>query len=601
MEARGDELVAQAAPAGSIEWFASVDGTPIGPLTTDEIVSRISTGVLAWDAHVWREGYAEWMTVDSSDTLVRAVASSRGAIDDEPRGDSTERTSLPPNGAPHYESDAYEQDARTMNVDAPTIAALDDSPTRIAFDETPTRMYSGHSAPPGSLQPVARSSFASRPPGSIAPVTRPVLGESSPNVMASAAPYSSPSIEVSRAQLTGGPMPLPSSASRGPASVPPTRGGYAGGEGSGLIDIRALASLAQTRMNAPQQQPRTIAPPRGNGSDYETEQPENDPLASFGTGHGVAFAALDSLAPVANREQPKDKTVPLAILVGFAMVAAAAFAAVYITRQPVLAPPVAAASQPSAPVAAPEPVAPAAAAQPPAPVEQEPAAPAAAAPAAPAEEREQKAEAEPAEQPAVAAVPAKTARGKRPGARKAREANAAADPLEAEDDEPALAKTEEKEKAPPPTVDDILLGDDKPAEKEKAAAEEKPAAKPAPVDRSIDDLLDTAVAKKAPAGASAAPAAAAGQAEAPSRADVLSAMRKIEGEVRACAASEATPVTGTANVAITVSGATGKVTNAEVSGLTGPVGSCIARVARNASFAPFTREKFSVTYPYRFK
>src|SRR5690349_790588 len=143
MEARGDELVAQhAAPGGTVEWFASVDGTPIGPLTTDEIVSRISTGVLEWDAHVWREGYSEWKTVDAADTIVRAVASSRGAIDDEPRGDSTERTSLPANGQP--DRDAFDQDARTNMVDVPTIATLEDSPTRIAFDETPTRMYSGH-------------------------------------------------------------------------------------------------------------------------------------------------------------------------------------------------------------------------------------------------------------------------------------------------------------------------------------------------------------------------------------------------------------------------------------------------------------------------
>lgn len=607
MEARGDELVAQHAgapsrtPSGSVEWFASVDGTPIGPLTTDEMVSRISTGVLEWDAHVWREGYAEWKTVDAADTIVRAVASSRGAIDDESRADSTERTAQP--RGEQSDSDELEQDARTNMVDMPTIAALEDSPTRIAFDETPTRMYSGHSAPPGALQPVARASFASRPPGSLPPIGRPVLSESSPNLMAS-----SPSIEVSRAQLTGGALPLPSSSSRAHASAPPVRGGYAGGEGSGLIDIRALASLAQTRLNTPQQ-PRSIAPPshgngNGNGNGYDHGEPssasielESDPLASFGTGHGVAFAALDSLAPAADREKPKDKTVPAAILVGAAMIAAASFAALYITRAPVLAPPVVATAQPPAPVAVPEPAAlaaaePAAAAQP---VEPEAAPPAAEAATAVAAESE----AEPAAQEPVAATKAPRAgaprTGRRPSALKARdEAKAAAAPLEADE----LAEAKSEEKGPPPSVDDILLADDKPAE--KAAAEEKPA-KPAPAtDRSIDDLLDTAVAKKSEKVAAPPPAESAA-AEAPSRADVLSAMRKIESEVRACAAGEATPVTGTANVAITVVGSSGKVTSAEVSGLTGPVGSCIAKVARTATFAPFTRDKFSVTFPYRFK
>ena len=78
-------------------------------------------------------------------------------------------------------------------------------------------------------------------------------------------------------------------------------------------------------------------------------------------------------------------------------------------------------------------------------------------------------------------------------------------------------------------------------------------------------------------------------------------MRKIESEVKACAANEEKPASGIADVAITVAGSSGKVMSAEVKGMTGEVGSCIARVARTATFAPFTKDKFSVTYPYRFK
>jgi predicted Zn finger-like uncharacterized protein len=600
MEARGDELVARGATsASSAEWFTSIDGTPIGPLSTDEIVSRISTGVLEWDAHVWREGYAEWKTIDAADTIVRAVASSRGAIDDGPSADSTERTSLPP----QEDRDTYERDARTINEDAPTIAALEDSPTRISYDETPTRMYSGHSAPPGMLQPVARSSFASRPPGQLPPVARRVISESSPNLIASPPnPYASaPSIDVARAHLTGGAMPIPLSASRAPVSAPPVRTGYAGGEGSGLIDIRALASLAQTRMNAPQQPMRSIPPPAYDHGADDVEAQESDPLASFGTGHGVAFAALDSLAPVANREKPRDSTVPLAILTGAAMIAAAAFAALYITRAPAPGPSPMAAAQPSAPIAASElaakPEVQAPAEPTPAPAEAVAPVAAAAEPSA-AEAAPSTPEAEAKPEAPVETARATKGRAKRAGAIKARDAKgpAAADEAEEEEDEePLAAKAEEK--APPPTVDDILLGnDDKPA---KAEAE-KPAPKAPPSDRSIDDLLDTAVAKKSGAPAPA-PAAAPVGVDSPSRNDVVASMRKIESEVKACAANEEKPVSGIAYVAITVAGSSGKVMSAEVKGLTGEVGSCIARVARTATFAPFTKDKFSVTYPYRFK
>lgn len=604
MEARGDELVAHApAPvAASTEWFASVDGTPIGPLSTDEIVSRISTGVLEWDAHVWREGYAEWKTIDAADTLVRAVASSRSAIADEPRADSTERTSVPRSDEP--QPDPYERDARTINEDAPTIATLDDSPTRVSYEETPTRIHT-HSAPPGALQPVARAAFASRPPGYLQAVGRSVVGDhSSPNVVASSPNLyaSSPTIDVSRAHLTGGALPIPVQTQRAPVSVPP-RAGFATAEGSGLIDIRALASLAQSRMNAPQAmrgvshaQPSQSHDADGDGY-AESEPEDNDPLATFGTGHGVAFAALDSLAPASNRERPKDATVPLAILTGAAMIAAAAFAALYITRAPAAAPaPIAAAAQPSTPavpsVAAPVP---SAADEPKPPAEE--AAEEVAAPQEPAAVVAPVVPDEPAaDKPAVAAVKG-PARAKRVGVRKARAEDDEQDPLAAES-EPS--KPEEKaEKAPPPSIEDIMLADDKPAADKSPAVEVAPAktkGKAEPDTRSIDDLLEGAVVDK-----KAAPAAAPALAEAPSRADVLASMRKIEPEVRACAASEATPVTGTANVAITVAGSTGKVMSAEVTGLTGQVGSCIARAARTASFAPFTREKFSVTYPYRFK
>ena len=603
MEARGDELVAAPAPSAT-EWFTSIDGTPIGPLSTEDIVSRITTGVLEWDAHVWREGYAEWVTVDASDTLVRAVASSRSAVADEPRSDSTERTTTP-----SHEDNGYEQDERTINEDAPTIAALEDSPTRVAYDETPTRMYSSHSAPPGVLPPVARAAFASRPPGSLQPIAQPTYRESSPNMFGgmngnghghavASAPshYSSPAIDVSRAQLTGGPLPLPS-ASRAPQSVPPARAGFAGGEGSGLIDIRALASLAQTRMNTTQ---RGMLPPSTPAAVEAAEEiVENDPLASFGTGHGVAFAALDSLAPAGNREKPKDKTVPFAIVTGAAMIATATFAALYITRAPALEPAAAVTTaRPTEQIAAPAvaPVEPAPIAQPTTP---EPAAPEP--PQAAAPEPQPSAD-EPAEE--VAEAPKAIRAGGKRVARKAPAGVAAtkkAQPEDADEADPLETAEAKPEKAAPPTVDDILLADDDEPAADKAAEkkEEEPVAtKPAkaqPSNRSIDDLLDVAVAKKAAAPTAAAPTAA----ESPTRADVLTAMRGIEAEVRACAGSE--PVTGTANVAITVAGPTGKVTSAEVTGITGQVGSCIARVARTATFAPFSKDRFSVTYPYRFK
>jgi hypothetical protein len=140
----------------------------------------------------------------------------------------------------------------------------------------------------------------------------------------------------------------------------------------------------------------------------------------------------------------------------------------------------------------------------------------------------------------------------------------------------------------------------------------KPAAKPAAsANRSIDDLLNVAATDKpAATGSAPAPTAAAAATtsaasaegddlpDTPSRDETLAAMRGVESAVRACTATET--VTGTAEVAINVAGATGRVTSATVTGITGTVGSCIARAVRNARFPRFNKQTFTIKYPYRF-
>jgi hypothetical protein len=186
-------------------------------------------------------------------------------------------------------------------------------------------------------------------------------------------------------------------------------------------------------------------------------------------------------------------------------------------------------------------------------------------------------------------------------------------------------KPKKEEKSEPPSLDEVMLADHQPKPSkappsEPAKAESKggtdidtllgskPAKQPAK-SRSIDDLLSGAVDKNAPPrGAPApapapAPAAAADSAgsdlpETPSRDETLAAMRGVESAVRACAAGQS--VQGTAEVQMTVSGSTGRVTTANVNGITGAVGSCIARAVRNAKFPHFTKPSFAIKYPYRF-
>jgi hypothetical protein len=135
----------------------------------------------------------------------------------------------------------------------------------------------------------------------------------------------------------------------------------------------------------------------------------------------------------------------------------------------------------------------------------------------------------------------------------------------------------------------------------EAAPVPVPAAKPAvtapapqaPVDRSIDALLDRALTPGSGTKA-AKPAPMATGSATPSRADVLGAMQAVTPKVRACGG------TGMAVVKVTLSGRTGHVTDVAVDGQSdAKARACIMREVSRAKLAPFTNASFSVTYPFK--
>jgi hypothetical protein len=169
-------------------------------------------------------------------------------------------------------------------------------------------------------------------------------------------------------------------------------------------------------------------------------------------------------------------------------------------------------------------------------------------------------------------------------------------------------------KEPAPSIDDMLLDNPKkapaPAPVAAKAEPEGPdplagieaaaKSKEKPKSRSIDELLDDAVPAGGGGKKSASEAASAALADTPSRDQVLSAMRGVQGEVQACAEGQEVEAS-TATVAMTITGSTGRVTSAQVSGIGGTVGSCIARAVRGASFPKFAKAQFSINYPFKLK
>jgi hypothetical protein len=448
-----------------------------------------------------------------------------------------------------------------------------------------------------------------------------------------------------------------------------------------LIDIRALASLARQSTTqiaksadstgSTKNGSRSTQPP-GNGAHAHAGNNANtvgakgagsarpDPSSGLSYGNDddarislaaqpSGFGRFDSLAPVSHSVS-SNAALPLAILGGCALVAAAVLAAVLFNKKP-------SADTAHAPV----------------PVQQEHQQSESAATAMPPadpglDQNKDQNKDQNTDKPTQKAAP-NAPEGHAPAQAEDEPNVAPASVEEAESDELSKAKrarvplgaTTEPDKDAPPVVDDkskkkedkpaqqdapeAMLADrakplkqpgpaltvtplglggaeePKPTESAKvvsepdpllAAGAAKPQPKPAPgANRSIDDLLTVATGDKPASSAAPAPAptptpaantASTLEAEdlpdQPSRDETLAAMRGVEGAVRACAANET--ITGTAEVAINVAGATGRVTSATVTGITGTVGSCIARAVRNSRFPRFGRSTFTIKYPYRF-
>lgn len=95
--------------------------------------------------------------------------------------------------------------------------------------------------------------------------------------------------------------------------------------------------------------------------------------------------------------------------------------------------------------------------------------------------------------------------------------------------------------------------------------------------------------------AKAAKEAAANLPAAPSRADVLAAMGKVQPAVARCMSG----THGIVTADMKIEGPTGRVMSANISGAPGSAGSCIAGAVRKAHFPPFSQATLAIRYPMK--
>lgn len=166
--------------------------------------------------------------------------------------------------------------------------------------------------------------------------------------------------------------------------------------------------------------------------------------------------------------------------------------------------------------------------------------------------------------------------------------------------EPALPEPEPP--APEPTVSEPVAEAAPPPTRTRRARTPRPAtptpanpatswetggADDAPIDRSLDSLLDAALGE--PSEEVATPTEALPRT--PTARQVRLTLDALSGEVQQCAD------TGRVTARVVVNGETGRVRTADVSG--SPAAACMERALETARFPRFAQDTFTVLYPYR--
>lgn len=499
---------------GEAIWHVVVGGEQQGPFSPRQIGELLADAKIDWEAYVWREGMDGWQPAKDVEALVGSVMADSGGTN-APKAAATYGTGQVFGGSSDMGADPFAADDGGLGsvISQPAARSGDD-----LFAKSARSPFSGaggdeEDAPRASA---SQASARAHVGGGIDSMT----GQRNENSVLF-------SLSNLQALATGsGSSPVTSSA----------RPGMAVGEGSGLIDIRALASATQAVSEKP------------NGSSRD----KVEDLLSVGSG-AAGFSATHFAAPVAVEKPDNSK-----LLLGgmFAAILLLGGAVGYLAlREPAAQPGMVAAANPAAPgpvgAAGPGPAAQAAAA--PTPEAAKPGTPEPAPSGAAHED-----DARDREKDGRSAV--HSAAGKRP----VRESGG-------KDKEPAAS-------APEPAA---------PA----AAAPKKSGG-----DQSIDDLLSGALGGKAKPAAAPKPVAET-LPSSPGRDDVLGALKAVAPKVSACGNGQSGIATAKIGVAGSTGRVTSVDVSGQFAGT--PVAACVAREVGKAKFSKFSQPSFSVTFPFK--
>ncbi len=530
LEVRGDQTNAQAATdqtatsdrGGEATWYIVVDGEQRGPLAPIDLSQLFAKGSVSLESYIWNEAFDDWRVASEVPEVAQLFGGA--ASQAKPQAATDDTMAFGAGGDLFGSNDGRE----------PTSEIDTNSSMFAGFDESPTPTPAGVEQSPATT--AAHDAGASLGGGA--------MGGSAPQRMTGQRNENSVLFSLSNLQqlASRGGSPAesasmtsqPPSASLGAQSAPPPSG-----EGSGLIDIRALAKSTT---------PGTRAAP----------SQAVDDLLAIGTGGGAALGA-PLLGPAPDETPYGNRwlwiggiAIAVIAIVGAGVGVGMALGgseedALEITAETEIAPAVAIPGSDAAAASAQAPIKP------------------------PDEALAAAAVAEPVQAATI-------------------EDNAPEAAPELEEPSPkkrSASATQRRARTPTRTT----------------SSASAPAPAPKKRSGNLDALMDEVVGgssstTKPKQSSTSSSRDSSSLPDAPSRNDVKTALQGVSGGVKACRKDSG----GTATVNVTFSGKSGRATGAKVASgpFKGtPVGSCIESAVKRARVPRFKQSSFKVTFPYR--
>lgn len=314
---RGDQVTAEDEestkvfdPAGDAVWHVVVNGEQQGPFATGQIGGLLSEGAIDSEAYVWKEGFDGWKPLREVPELADSLGAAAGpaATAEAPAEPAAEAERK----AEPEKADLFGGSVDTDKAEAePDAAAATEGAKPAAADLFATPA----AASPFGGEPQDQDVVASQPAPRVSAQQGSMTGQRNETSVLF-------SLSNLQALATGNEASSPSSAAKPAAPAAQASVGQAAGDGSGLIDIRALASAAEAPKPAP------VSATAGSGA--------VDDLLAIGTGPavGTGLGAPIIAPPPVEKETKAPNPKGLYAVIGVLAVGLVGAVAYFATREP---------------------------------------------------------------------------------------------------------------------------------------------------------------------------------------------------------------------------------------------------------------------------